>query len=73
MTEQSTKSLLDDLDTRQDAALLQLDELNERLERLLKQHSVGLRVIEPGDDGTVAADHVPTMDGPGQESVQLTN
>ena len=46
MPDQSSPSLLDDLDTRQDAILLQLDELNERVERLLKQHTIGLRVVD---------------------------
>ena len=46
MPEQSAPSLLDDLDTRQDTVLLQLDELNERVERLLKQHTIGLRVVD---------------------------
>ena len=46
MTEQSAPSLLDDLDSRQDAVLLQLDELNERVEQLLKQHTIGLRVVD---------------------------
>jgi hypothetical protein len=58
MPEQTETSLLDDLDSRQDAVLLQLDELNEQVERLLKQHTIGLRVVDEqeGDqDPTPAA------------------
>ena len=50
MPDQSAHSLLDDLDTRQDAVLVQLDELNERVERLLKQHTIGLRVVDDHQD-----------------------
>ena len=50
MPDQSAPSLLDDLDTRQDAVLVQLDELNERVERLLKQHTIGLRVVDDHQD-----------------------
>ncbi len=58
MPEQTETSLLDDLDSRQDAVLLQLDELNEQVERLLKQHTIGLRVVdeqESDQDPTPAA------------------
>ena len=50
MPDQSSPSLLEDLDSRQDAILLQLDELNERVERLLKQHTIGLRVVDDQQD-----------------------
>ena len=51
MPEKNETSLLDDLDARQNAVLLQLDELNEKVERLLKQHTIGLRVVdEPPED-----------------------
>ena len=55
MTEQSTTSLLDDLDARQNAVLLQLDELNERVESLLRQHTIGLRVVDGEDENSAAA------------------
>lgn len=58
MPEQPETTLLDDLDARQNAVLLQLDELNEKVERLLKQHTIGLRVVDdqPEDqDPTPAA------------------
>jgi hypothetical protein len=35
----SERSLLDELEARQEEVLQQLDELNERLELLLRQHS----------------------------------
>ena len=50
MPEHTETSLLDDLDNRQDAVLLQLDELNEQVERLLKQHTIGLRVVDDQSD-----------------------
>ena len=58
MPEQTETTLLDDRDARQNAVLLQLDELNEKVERLLKQHTIGLRVVDdqPEDqDPTPAA------------------
>jgi hypothetical protein len=55
MPDQSAHSLLDDLDTRQDAILLQLDELDERVERLLKQHTIGLHVVDEKDPRPAAA------------------
>lgn len=50
MPEQTETSLLDDLDTRQEAVLVQLDELNEQVKRLLKQHTIGLRVVDDQPD-----------------------
>ena len=55
MPEQTETSLLDDLDSRQDAVLLQLDELIEQVERLLKQHTIGLRVVDEQDPTPAAA------------------
>ena len=55
MPEHTDATLLDELDTRQDAVLLQLNELNDRVERLLKQHTIGLRVVEPGQETSPAA------------------
>lgn len=56
MPDHTDATLLDELDTRQDAVLLQLNQLNDRVERLLKQHTIGLRVVEPGqEDSPVAA------------------
>jgi hypothetical protein len=55
MPDPTDTTLLDDLDTRQDAVLLQLTELNDRVERLLQQHTIGLRVVEPGQEDSPAA------------------
>ncbi|MDE0736134.1 MAG: hypothetical protein OSB47_09945 [Pirellulaceae bacterium] len=55
MTDTTDATLLDELDTRQDAVLLQLNDLNDRVERLLKQHTIGLRVVEPGQEQSPAA------------------
>ncbi|MFP6621727.1 MAG: hypothetical protein VB877_20450 [Pirellulaceae bacterium] len=56
MPDHTDATLLDELDTRQNAVLLQLNQLNDRVERLLKQHTIGLRVVEPGqEDSPVAA------------------
>ena len=55
MPDTTDATLLDELDTRQDAVLLQLNDLNDRVERLLKQHTIGLRVVEPGQEQSPAA------------------
>lgn len=55
MPDTTDATLLDELDTRQDAVLLQLNDLNDRVERLLKQHTIGLRVVEPGQEHSPAA------------------
>ena len=55
MPDPTDTTLLDELDTRQDAVLLQLTELNDQVERLLKQHTIGLRVVEPDQEDSPAA------------------
>ena len=55
MPDPTDATLLDELDTRQDAVLLQLNELNDRVERLLKQHTIGMRVVEAGQENPPAA------------------
>lgn len=54
MTDHSSQpALLDELDARQDEVLRQLDELNARLEKLLSEQTVSLRLAADGD-GEVA-------------------
>ncbi len=55
MSHPTDTTLLDELDARQDAVLLQLTELNDRVEKLLKQHTIGLRVVDEEPDDAPAA------------------
>jgi hypothetical protein len=50
------RSLLEDLEARQDEVIRQLDELNERLEQLLKEHASGRQAMAP----TLAPGHEST-------------
>lgn len=65
---QNRPSLLADLETRQDEVIAQLDELNERIERLLCEHlggatagGEGVGVSDPDSVGPATGEHHPGL------------